>query len=212
MKQEENVRNTYDKTARAYGEQFFNELDGKPLDRLLLNRFAKHHKKKGLVLDIGCGSGQTTKFLYENGVEDLIGIDLSSEMVTVATELSGIDRFETGNMLNLRFKDSSVRAVLAFYSIVHLELVEVREAFAEFGRVLKTDGQVLVSFHVGDETTTLDEFLGQKAEITFRYFETEQIIECAGEVGLVMEEGLVRFPYADAEYPSQRAYLTFRKS
>ena len=39
-------------------------------------------------------------------------------------------------------------AVVAFYSIIHLEPGDLAPAFAEICRVLRPDGLVLVSFHV----------------------------------------------------------------
>jgi len=44
MKQKKQVVDCYNKTASEYSKQFFNELDGKPLDCLLLRSFAKELK------------------------------------------------------------------------------------------------------------------------------------------------------------------------
>ena len=177
MKQLEIVRNTYNKTARAYAEQFFGELDGKPLDRILLERFAKEAHDLGTVVDLGCGSGQTTSYLFNCGIEDILGVDISKEMVAVAGENCPEIEFETGNMLDLRFEDNSIGAILAFYSIVHFDLAEVSKATREFYRVLKPGGIVLFSFHVGEGSVEPEEFLGEPTDIVFNYFNVDRVIE-----------------------------------
>ncbi|HEX6863269.1 MAG TPA: hypothetical protein VF414_10665 [Thermoanaerobaculia bacterium] len=51
------VRESYDSAAQAYAEHLASELDHKPLDRHLLNRFAEETRGRGLVADLGCGPG-----------------------------------------------------------------------------------------------------------------------------------------------------------
>ncbi len=47
------VRESYDSAAEAYAEHLATELDHKPLDRHLLNRFAEEVRGHGLVADLG---------------------------------------------------------------------------------------------------------------------------------------------------------------
>ena len=74
------IRESYDSAAEAYAEQLAGELEKKPLDRHLLNRFAEETRGRGLVADLGCGPGHVARYLHDQGVE-VIGIDLSSEMI-----------------------------------------------------------------------------------------------------------------------------------
>ena len=74
---QQKVISCYNATAEEYAANLFDELSKKPLDRLLLKQFAAENKAKGKMIDLGCGPGQTTKFLAENGVKDIIGTDLS---------------------------------------------------------------------------------------------------------------------------------------
>jgi len=74
------LRESYDSAAKAYAEHLFTELDNKPLDRHLLNRFAEETAGRGLVADLGCGPGHIARYLHEHGVT-VVGIDISHEMV-----------------------------------------------------------------------------------------------------------------------------------
>ncbi len=211
MKQLEEVKNCYDATAEEYAKNFYDELSHKSLDRLLLKRFADENKNRGAIADLGCGCGHTTNFLKDAGAANIVGIDLSPEMIKTAARKNADVNFEVGNMLELAAADEAFAAILAFYSIVHFTLEEVETAFAEISRVLKPSGQFLFSFHVGAEETHLDEFLNHAVDVTFYFFEVEEILEMLEKSGFRVLETVVRHPYKDAEYPSRRAYISAEK-
>lgn len=209
MQQLNDVTNCYDLTAEKYAETFYDELSHKPFDRLILQRLAAENS--GRFADLGCGSGQTTKFLADSGVKDIVGIDLSPEMVKVAQKLNKNITFEVGNILNLAKKDEEFGAISAFYAIVHFTYEEIEKAFSEIYRVLKTSGQFLFSFHVGDEKITLNEFLEQKVNITFYFFEVDKILQILEKTEFKVRETIIRYPYKDVEHPSKRAYILAEK-
>src|SRR5205823_439032 len=59
---------TYDRVARAYAEQYFTELERKPFDRQMLDRFAAGVRGRGRVMDLGCGPGHIGRYLAERGL------------------------------------------------------------------------------------------------------------------------------------------------
>ncbi len=128
MHQHEAIINTYGQTAAEYAEHFYQELDEKPLDRLLLRRFAAHAKDSGVTADIGCGCGHTTSYLRHCGVKKLVGIDLSNEMIEQARRLNPELNFEVANMLELKEPDGYFGSILSFYSIVHFNYTEIERA------------------------------------------------------------------------------------
>ena len=209
MQQINEVTNCYDLTAEEYAKVFYNELDNKPFDRMILQRFASENN--GKFADLGCGCGHTTKFLADAGVKNIVGIDLSPKMVKIAQKLNKNLKFEVGNMLNFDKNTEEFGAILAFYAIVHFTYEEVERAFSEIYRVLKSSGQFLFSFHVGDEEVNLDEFLKQKVKITFYFFEVDKILQILEKIGFKVKETIIRYPYKDAEHPSKRAYILAEK-
>ena len=159
------------------------------------------------AIDLGCGPGQTTKFLYDNGFTDILGTDISPEMIAVAKELHSEINFETADMLQLQYADKSFAAAVAFYAIVHFDYEQIRTAFKEIKRVLQDDGQFLFSFHVGNEIIHLDNFLDKKVSIDFHFLETNKIIAILKETGFEIIDVLERQPYRDVEHASTRAYI-----
>src|SRR4051812_17716254 len=115
MQEQKNVIDCYNKTAEHYAAKFGDELTKKHLDRILLKAFADENHIKGTMIDLGCGPGQTTRFLSDCGVTDLTGIDISPEMISVAKKFNPTIRFETADMLNLSYNNNSFGSAIAFY-------------------------------------------------------------------------------------------------
>jgi len=83
----QSIRETYDRLADEYARQLFNELQRKPLDRELLDRFAAETAGCGKVCDIGCGPGQVARYLRDAG-SAVFGLDLSPRMIEEAGRLN----------------------------------------------------------------------------------------------------------------------------
>ncbi|MCA8972276.1 MAG: class I SAM-dependent methyltransferase [Planctomycetes bacterium] len=211
MHQAHDIEQAYDLAARDYAARFFGELERKPLDRLLLTRFAERVANASRVADLGCGCGHTTRFLAEHGVEDLVGVDYSRGMVTVARERSPHVEFVHGNMLALDMPDASLGAILAMYAIVHFDDSEIASAFREFRRVLAPHAEVLLSFHTGEGEVRLTEFLGHETPLTFYYLDVDRVLEIAAQAEFDAAETVIRYPYPDVEFPSRRAYVTLKR-
>jgi len=99
---------------------------------------------KGLVLDIGCGTGENALYLAENGFS-VVGIDLSNRAIAAAKE-KAIERklkvnFRIANALSLDFKngyfDNAIDSGL-FHTFNDNDRVDFA---SEIARVLKQDGR-----------------------------------------------------------------------
>lgn len=207
MQEQKNIIDCYDKTAIKYAEKFINELENKHLDKILLKAFIAENIDKGKLIDLGCGPGQTTKFLFDNGFTDTIGVDISSEMVKVAEQTNPHLHFKRADILNLKYPDNSFGSAIAFYSIVHFDYDQVKTAFKEIKRVLADNGELLFSFHIGDNIVHLDNFLDQQVVIDFYFFETNKIINLLTETGFEIIDVIERQPYFEVEHQSKRAYI-----
>src|SRR5262245_50938454 len=93
------AQSVYDAVAEAYNQQFGDELDGKPLDRAVLNALVEL-VGTGVIADVGCGPGHVTRYLaHHNG--DIVGIDLSPGMIAVARAHAPELLLTVGSMLSL---------------------------------------------------------------------------------------------------------------
>lgn len=200
------IRDSYDSAADAYAEHLAAELDHKPLDRHLLNRFAEEARGRGLVADLGCGPGHVARYLHEQGVT-VVGIDLSPGMVRVAAGLHPDLEFRVGDMTRLDLPDAGLAGIVAFYAIVHFSPEELDAVFQEARRVLMPGGLALISFHIGDQVVHLDELFGAPVSLDFRFHVPAGISAALRGARLSVIEHVEREPYPEVEYPSRRCYL-----
>jgi ubiquinone/menaquinone biosynthesis C-methylase UbiE len=200
------MRDAYDVVAKQYAETFLNEHEKKPKDQEILRRFSRQISGRKPVWDFGCGPGQTTKYLSDLGV-DISGLDLSEAMVQQARAAHPEIRFRQGNVLELDFENDSIAGVVAFYAIVHFTKRQVSKTCREVFRVLQPGGVFLLTFHVGEKTIHVDEFLGQRINIDFVFFAPRFVASCLKNSGFESIEIIERDPYPGVEYASRRAYL-----
>jgi SAM-dependent methyltransferase len=207
---QDKLGNDYDPVAKEYGDHFFHELDGKPLDRQLLDELAKRVGDLGPICDMGCGPGQIARYLHDNGASAL-GVDLSAEMVKVARELSPEIEFHQGDMMALDFEDNSWGGIAAFYSIIHIPKSKIVDTLGEFLRVLRPGGWLLVSFHIGDELLHVEEFFEKPVDLDFIFFPTAEVKGYIQAAGFEKIEAIEREPYVGVEHESRRAYIFAQK-
>ncbi|MBF0544000.1 MAG: class I SAM-dependent methyltransferase [Candidatus Riflebacteria bacterium] len=207
------ILNCYDLTAKEYADKFLNELDGKPFDRNILDRFTQLLPNGSVVYDFGCGSGQTTKYLFDKKVHKIIGLDFSENSIRLASRNFPEITFIVDDMLNSKMASNSVEGIIAFYSIVHFTYTEVEKAFKEWWRLLETGAFCLFSFHIGEGSVEISDFLGVKgANAVWRLLEMDKILTIAEKVGFTISEAIIRYPYKGVEHETKRGYITLKKS
>ena len=140
----------------------------------------------------------------------MLGIDLSPEMVRWATQLNPDVEFRVGDIRALDLPDASLAGIIAFYSVIHLDPSELETAFRELRRVLAGNGLLLVAFHTGDHTVHLDELWEQPVSLDFRFLLPSTVIAALHAAGFLVIESVEREPYEGVEYPSRRCYLIAR--
>lgn len=96
------------------------------------------------VLDVACGEGYGTGHLSRFAAF-AVGVDLARSAVKHAAGRYGGERssFVAGDCTRLPLSDDSVDAVVSFETIEHL--ADQREMLAEFRRVLRPDGFMVLS-------------------------------------------------------------------
>ncbi|CAM5493049.1 class I SAM-dependent methyltransferase [Leifsonia shinshuensis] len=155
MDSEHEARVAYDLVAEDYAALLAGELEKLPIERAMLTAFAEQVAADGggAVADLGCGPGRVSGFLAGIGVE-VRGIDLSPGMIEVARRDHPGIPFEVASMAALPFQDGELAGALAWYSIIHIPQDRQDAVFAEFARVVRPGGRLLLAFQVsehGDE-------------------------------------------------------------
>ena len=205
-----NTQTSYDRVADEYVRRIADELQHKPLDRQLLDRFAASVRDVGLACDMGCGPGHVARYLQAHDVQ-VCGVDLSAELVERAQRLNPGVEFQQGDMMALDIPDEAWVGIVAFYSLIHIPRPDMVQALRELRRVLRPGGVLLLSFHIGDETLHLDDWWGEKVCLDFFFFRSAEMAGYLTAAGFEVEEIVEREPYPEVEHQSRRSYIFARR-
>ncbi|GAA0564223.1 class I SAM-dependent methyltransferase [Paractinoplanes ferrugineus] len=196
------TRLAYDTVAADYHVLLEGELSRSTWERLVLAGFAE--RVDGRVADVGCGPGRITAYLAKLGV-DVQGIDLSPGMIAVAREAHPTIDFSVGDLLELDLPDASLGGLVAWYSLIHVPPELWPAAFAEFFRVLRPGGHLLLGFKVGDEKRVLRNGYGHEIDLDVYWMPPQRVADLMTGAGIDESLRLVR---AAVDYEGQpQAYL-----
>jgi SAM-dependent methyltransferase len=200
----DDIRVSYDTVAADYARLV---SSGGPWELPVLTNFAALVGPAAPVLDAGCGPGRVTALLQSLGLA-AFGLDLSPGMIEVARRDHPEFRFEVGSMTALELPADELGGIVSWWSVVHLPLDALAQAFAEFHRVLAPGGSLLVGFHVGTASTHKTSGYGGHPMSLYVHRRTpDQLSAVATEAGFVLHTSLSLD--LDTERPG--ACLFFRK-
>ena len=97
-------------------------------------------QKNDHVLDLGCGDGLNIALLKKMGIQNIIGVDISSYLLKLAQKNNLGVKFYLADAKKLPFKDQTFDIVLAD-SVFH-HLLNYPKSITEIKRVLKMGGYV----------------------------------------------------------------------
>ena len=104
---------------------------------------------KGVVLDVGIGSGLNIPFYNKSKIDYLYGLDPSEELIKLAKPVAKKNEFEIEFLQcgaeAIPLPDNSIDTVLITYTMCTIP--DIKLSNSEIMRVLKTEGQLLFCEH-----------------------------------------------------------------
>ncbi len=137
----------YDQIASEYTQEHgYNEQLSLPA----LKKFLKLLPKNSSVLDVGCGGGQDSQFLTENGCS-VFGIDISKEMIKLAKNFSSKAKFEVVDVLDLDSKIKKYGGIWCCRVFHHISIKDQVKFVKKLRNLLKVDGILYLTSVVSDK-------------------------------------------------------------
>lgn len=157
------VRRGYDAVSRAYRDDLgrSNPATAEEVERYdsWIGELEERLEPTARVLDLGCGSGLPgTKLLVERGFE-VVGLDFSPVQIERARELVKGATFVEADMAAWDCDPASVDAVVSFYALIHVPLVDQQRLFPRIRRWL-TPGGLFLGIVGHSRWTGVEEYLG----------------------------------------------------
>lgn len=196
---------TYEKIARAYAQQYFDDL----VDLPYVNEFLDLLPTGGKILDVGSGPGQFSQHMLAKGFQ-VTGIDFSEEMLAIAREKVPTGSFEYMDMRHLSFPNSTFDGLFAAYSLIHIPSEEIEVTLRGFNRVLKPGGYLELAVQQGEADQIINEPFLPSEKMFFNFFTPERLTKYLTAAGFeIVSQKLMTV--ADAETMSDQVIYTIAR-
>ena len=198
----------------AVYDMFMDNIPYEEWSRYLISLLKEYGAEDGLVLDLGCGTGSITELLAAAGY-DMIGVDLSEEMLQIAME----KKYESGHGILYLRQDmrefelyGTVRAVVSICDSMNyiLEQDDLVKVFSLVNNYLDPGGIFIFDLNTEYKYGTLlgnSTIAEDREESSFIWENTYDEEERINEYDLsifIREEGDLYRKYEETHY--QKAY------
>ena len=160
------------------------------------------------VLDLGCGSGvPTAGMLAESGIE-VVGVDVSTEMLALARRNVPTGRFVAMDVMELDDSLGRFDGACAFFSLLMLRRSDIPLVLRRVRSVLQPGGLVTIGMVEGDLDYLPLTFLGQEVSVTaYPRSDLEATIRAEGLH--VREVDVEEFEPASTDVPAERQIFLY---
>lgn len=201
----QNVIHAYDNIAQKYTDAYAENDD---MDSKYLQEFLKRINGKK-ILDMGCGTGVNTQYIAGYDL-NVIGVDASEGMLKVAHKNFPNLTFVKSDILNTPFEDNSFDGIVLAYVINHFSMDGLEMLRHEIDRVLKDNGILFISAHIGDREELVKDPLDDKIEIYYNFLNIEILDKVFSKYK--REYYIKRKSFGAEEFLCDKMFLIYRKN
>jgi SAM-dependent methyltransferase len=132
------VADAFDKSAKIYQDKFMDvSLYAEPLKTFCENITPDH----AYILDIACGPGNITKYLIDRKPDyEVLGIDLSSNMLTLARNNNPTAKFQLMDCREIDTIEQKFDGIICGFCLPYLTREEAIQLIANVSGLLKPGG------------------------------------------------------------------------
>ena len=166
------------------------------------NKFISYLKSGSAVLDVGCGGGNKSKYLADRGL-DVLGIDFSENMVTIASREVLNARFQVLDINDIGTLGENFDGIFMQAVLLHIPKAKVEDILRKVVKKLNPGGYLYIAVKEKieggvDEEVKKDDDYGYEYERFFSYFSIDELRQHFENLNLEVV-------YEDVKPPSRTA-------
>jgi SAM-dependent methyltransferase len=198
----EEVVEIYDLLAEVYADHY---ESGDP-DRPFLDEFLSHLPKHARLLDVGCGTGNGTKYFSDHGMR-VEGVDLSGSMIKVASRSYPQIRFAKKDIRNSNYPAGHFDAIWAGYSLFHMPRQDFQAVLKKIRRALAPGGIFGLFVQEGKGDVHFPEPLCPGNSLLVCLYSMKELTTILNASGFTVIAHKRRNPLSKLEYPYKKLLL-----
>lgn len=164
------------------------QINKYPFDSIVaaINKLFKNKKINNFkVLDLGCGTGNNSKFLIEYGFNHVIGVDGSKSAITIAKKFvkSKKCKFYCYDFSNFKFIENKFDLIIDRGSLTHNKKNFINDIYNKIFKSLKTKGFIISyvfnkkhsEFKKQKKNNAFKSSMNVKSQMTASFFDKSEI-------------------------------------
>ena len=169
-----------------------------------VNKFISLLRPGDAVLDVGCAGGWKMKYLTDKGL-NVVGVDISESMITIAKETVPQAKFFVADMRNLKDVPGQFSGVFASAVLLHIPKKEISNVLKQVKSKLQPKGYFYLAVkevrpgNPEEEVVTENDY-GYSYSRFFSYFATDEIERYLKDAGM-------EIVYEDTAYSNKTRWI-----
>lgn len=195
----------------ALGAEYEKAFAGSEAHRASLDWLLGKLGPSSRVLDVGSGTGRPTAHVLTEAGHRVLGMDVSSVMVELATRQVPGASFECADIRNVALQDGSFDAVCVYFPLLQMSREEQTDVVRRLARALRPGGCLAVATVPLDLEDVEGVFMGQRVRVTS--FAPEDFTAMLAGVGLtvVAQDSLLFTPTHPDAVPEPHLFVHCRR-
>jgi 2-polyprenyl-3-methyl-5-hydroxy-6-metoxy-1,4-benzoquinol methylase len=111
--------------------------EGKKVKKLL-----RGESRELKILDVGCGFGRNLELLQNDGFQNVVGVDINTELVKAA-RAKGLKAYDL-NSFSENFQEQSFDLLVFSHIVEHLAYQDLKTFIENYAKYLRTGGKILI--------------------------------------------------------------------
>lgn len=182
------TRQTYEEIAADYSERDARIIEETMAVKTALDRFISLLPPHAKALDIGCGGGRDSVYMFKNGV-NIIGIDFSENMIRNAKEKTPDIEYVQMDFEDMRFDDETFDGTWANASLHHVPKERLTPVLDKIHGLLKPDGIFFsINKHGNFDGMRKNSKFGKNVVRHFSFYRPDELSEMIKAAGFSIEE------------------------